>query len=82
MKRFLLQVYLLLFNGLLYAQVQQISISRIELMPNAPSPYLMRDWGQVTKGYDSLVFDIAKTRDCANNAQISCKRKTSSAFLN
>ncbi|MGA9407733.1 MAG: LamG-like jellyroll fold domain-containing protein [Bacteroidota bacterium] len=36
---------------------QQISIPRIELMPNKPSPYLMRDWKGVAIGYDSLVFN-------------------------
>jgi hypothetical protein len=40
-------------------QGQQISISRIDLMPNAPSPYLMRNWKQVALGYDSLVFNAA-----------------------
>jgi hypothetical protein len=36
---------------------QQISVPRIELMPNKPSPYIMRDWRQVAIGYDSLVFN-------------------------
>lgn len=42
--------------GILFAQ--QISIDRIELMPGEPEPYQMRDWKQVAKGYDSLVFDL------------------------
>ncbi|MDO9548838.1 MAG: laminin G, partial [Candidatus Marinimicrobia bacterium] len=42
---------------------QQISISRVEQMPNLPSPYLMRDWKQVALGYDSLVFDLNRTGD-------------------
>jgi len=37
---------------------QQINISRVEMMPNMPSPYEMRDWKQVALGYDSLVFDF------------------------
>ena len=37
---------------------EQISIPRIEAMPNHPSPYLMRNWKQVALGYDSLVFDL------------------------
>ena len=37
---------------------QQINISRIEMMPNIPSPYELRNWKQVTLGYDSLVFDF------------------------
>ena len=36
---------------------QQISIARIELMPNKPSPYSMRNWKGVAVGYDSLVFN-------------------------
>jgi len=38
---------------------QQVTIGRIEQMPNNPSPYLMRDWKQVARGYDSLVFNPA-----------------------
>lgn len=45
----------------LYGQVEQIDIPRIELMPNEPSPYSMRDWGKVAMGYDSFVYDITKT---------------------
>jgi hypothetical protein len=37
---------------------QQISISKIDNMPNLPSPYLMRDWKQAARGYDSLVFNL------------------------
>jgi len=40
---------------------EQINIGRVEQMPNLPSPYLMRDWKQVTLGYDSLVFDLNRT---------------------
>jgi Concanavalin A-like lectin/glucanases superfamily len=36
---------------------QQISIARIEQMPNRPSPYVMRNWKRVVLGYDSLVFN-------------------------
>ena len=39
---------------------QQIDIYRINQMPNMPDPYLMRDWKQVTIGYDSLVFDFTQ----------------------
>src|SRR5688572_7481643 len=45
----------------LQAQVEQISIPRIELMPNFPSPYQMRDWKAVATGYDSFVYDETKT---------------------
>jgi len=40
---------------------QQIDIQRIEMMPNRPAPYHMRNWKQVALGYDSLVFDLART---------------------
>lgn len=36
---------------------QQMSSPRIEVMPNMPSPYVMRNWKQVAIGYDSLVFN-------------------------
>jgi len=38
---------------------QQIAVPRIELMPNMPAPYQMRDWKQVALGYDSLVFNFS-----------------------
>jgi hypothetical protein len=38
---------------------QQISIPRIDQMSALPSPYLMRDWKQVARGYDSLVFNTS-----------------------
>ena len=44
-----------------FAPAQQITIPRIEQMPNMPSPYLMRNWKQVAIGYDSLVFDFGRT---------------------
>jgi hypothetical protein len=40
---------------------QQIVINRIEQMPDLPSPYEMRDWENVTIGYDSFVFDFNLT---------------------
>ncbi|GJM35198.1 MAG: hypothetical protein DHS20C18_41990 [Saprospiraceae bacterium] len=43
------------------AQVTQIDINRIELMPNEPAPYNMRNWAQVAMQYDSFVYDIQKT---------------------
>lgn len=35
----------------------QIRIGRIEQMPNLPQPFKMRDWKQVARDYDALVFD-------------------------
>lgn len=37
---------------------QQVSIQRVEEMPNMPQPYLMADWKQIAFGYDSLAFDL------------------------
>lgn len=37
---------------------QQVSIPRIDLMPDLPQPYLMRDWKTVAQQYDSMVFDL------------------------
>ncbi|MCH2115779.1 MAG: hypothetical protein MK171_12825 [Pirellulales bacterium] len=39
----------------------QKSIARVEQMPNMPAPYAMRNWKQVAKDYDALVFDFART---------------------
>lgn len=49
------------FGPLLFTCAQQISIPRIDLMPNMPAPYVMRNWKQVALNYDNLVFDISKT---------------------
>ncbi len=49
----------LLLQAALFAQ--QLTINRIEQMPNMPSHYQMRDWKQVALGYDSLVFDFNLT---------------------
>lgn len=38
-------------------KAQQISIPRIDQMPDFPQPYEMRNWKQVAEGYDSLVFN-------------------------
>lgn len=37
---------------------QQLSIARVELLPDQPAPYVLRDWAQVVRDYDRLVFDI------------------------
>ena len=43
------------------ARAQQVSIPRIEQMPALPADYRLRDWDRVAAGYDSLVFDAART---------------------
>lgn len=50
---------LLTFSTL--AQDGQISIGRVNQMPNLPSPYLMRDWKDVAKKYDTFIFSLDKT---------------------
>lgn len=55
-------VFLLLLSILpIQANAQQIDINRINQMPDFPSPYNMRDWEEVTKKYDSFVFDVDAT---------------------
>jgi len=55
-------LFLFLYVGIvLLAFAQQISIPRIDQMPNLPSPYLMRDWKQVAIDYDNFVFDATKS---------------------
>ncbi len=58
---FLLIFYFVFFTICIHVDAQQISIPRVEQMPNQPTPYLMRDWKQVTIDYDKFVFDFNKT---------------------
>ncbi len=39
----------------------QVRIPRIEQMPNLPQPFAMRDWKQVARDYDALVFNRRAT---------------------
>lgn len=43
------------------ASAAQVDIPRVNLMPNMPSPYQMRNWQQVARDYDAFVFDFTKT---------------------
>src|SRR3970040_127811 len=52
-------IILLLLQNIIFSQ--QINITRIEQMPNLPSPYEMRNWKEVVLGYDSLVYDFNLT---------------------
>jgi hypothetical protein len=54
-------LFLLLFVGSLSIEAQQISIARIDLMPDKPYPYLMRNWKNTALGYDSLVYNYNLT---------------------
>lgn len=51
-------LFLLYFNAFQQVNSQQINISRIEMMPNMPQPYEMRDWNAVARNYDSLAFNL------------------------
>lgn len=52
---------LLLASVFAIGQNGQITVNRIELMPDAPSPYQMRDWLNVSRNYDAFVYDLLKT---------------------
>ena len=53
-----LSLYLISFLcGVISVAAQQIEIPRINLMPYKPTPFLIRDWKQVTLNYDNYVFD-------------------------
>lgn len=60
-KRFILHCFLIISGCSAFAQNGQIAIPRIELMPNQPAPYNVRDWRQVALRYDSFVYDVQKT---------------------
>jgi hypothetical protein len=57
----LLILILFLFFTHQKINAQQIDINRIEMMPNMPQPYEMRDWKSVARNYDSLVFNLEAT---------------------
>jgi hypothetical protein len=52
---------ILFFNICCQSQTGQLNISRIDLMPDMPTPYVMRDWKEVTLQYDAFIFDKNKT---------------------
>jgi hypothetical protein len=61
MKRTFLYSSFLLLSFPAFSQTGQLSISRIDQMPNLPSPFLIRDWKTVALNYDSFVFNTTKT---------------------
>lgn len=61
MIRYLLLLQLCIFTLLSFAQQGQLSISRIDKMPDSPSPLLIRDWKTVAHDYDSFVFNTTIT---------------------
>jgi hypothetical protein len=56
MKYFFFTALVILSSSIL-AQTNKIDIARVEQMPGKPSPYLMRDWKDVARKYDALVFN-------------------------
>jgi len=68
MKKFL-PVFFLIASGLtLRAQTGQININRVDQMPDLPSPYEMRDWKDVARKYDDLVYStLVKTKSTSIN---------------
>lgn len=61
MKRFLLLIQICIVSVQLFAQQGQLSIPRVDLMPNLPAPLQIRDWNTVAVNYDSYVFNLNKT---------------------
>jgi hypothetical protein len=59
--RYFLICLIVLLSFVAWGQPGQIVVSRVELMPNQPSPYNLRDWKVVAMQYDSFVYDITKT---------------------
>lgn len=47
--------------GYLFGQAGQLPVPRIEMMPDQPAPYNQRNWAEVARLYDSMVFDVNKT---------------------
>ena len=61
MKRFILILLICIFTIQAFSQQGQLSIPRIDLMPDLPAPLQIRDWNTVALDYDSYVFDLNKT---------------------
>ncbi|MGB4841143.1 MAG: laminin G, partial [Saprospiraceae bacterium] len=59
--KFILLIIFLLLARWISAQEGQIRIPRIELMPDQPSPYDVRDWKNVAIQYDSFIYNNTKT---------------------
>ena len=61
----LLRLLLLLLAAGVLAPVsaQQVAIPRVDQMPALPADYRLRDWNAVTRGADSLLFDLGRSGD-------------------
>ena len=58
----LVALLLTAFAGLCSAEPQE-KIARVELMPNIPQPFEIRDWRQVTRDYLNLILDFERRGD-------------------
>jgi hypothetical protein len=61
MKQFIIYSLILAVCSSFLVKAQQVNITRIGLMPDKPSPYLMRNWKNTAIGYDSLVYNYNLT---------------------
>ncbi|WP_420457436.1 LamG-like jellyroll fold domain-containing protein [Rubrivirga sp.] len=52
---------LLVAAALAPVRAQQVPIPRVDQMPALPADYRLRDWDAVTRGADSLIFDLSRT---------------------
>jgi hypothetical protein len=60
MIRYILAIQLCFFWIQSFAQTGQLSIPRIDQMPDLPHPFQIRDWKIVARDYDNFVFDLNK----------------------
>ncbi len=60
MTRFILLLLLCILTMQAFPQQGQLSISRINQMPDLPAPLFIRNWNTVAHDYDSYVFDLTK----------------------
>lgn len=49
---------LVLVADMAFAQFGQKDIVRVQMMPNIPEPFQMRDWKEAAREFDKLVFDF------------------------
>jgi len=61
MKRLILLLQFCILVVQAIAQQGQLSIARIDQMPDMPPSLQIRDWDAVARDYDNLVFDLNKT---------------------
>lgn len=68
-------LYVILFAIMFYSckqeeqfgvKVEQVSIARVDLMPDLPSPYKMPDWETKARAFDRFVFDWNNKSELGN----------------